>query len=89
MNEITSYWWIILILFAIVFTNLFCVFFFGMVIVPEDKIGLVTKNSFYLERIGRSQMAELLLQKEKLDIKLKHWLRDCIGECGFGSIQLI
>ncbi|OXB00297.1 band 7 protein [Flavobacterium plurextorum] len=44
MNEITSYWWIILILFAIVFYKFILRVFFGMVIVPEDKIGLVTKK---------------------------------------------
>ncbi|WP_291146459.1 SPFH domain-containing protein [Flavobacterium sp. UBA7680] len=44
MNEITSYWWILLILFAIVFYKFILRVFFGMVIVPEDKIGLVTKK---------------------------------------------
>ena len=44
MNEITSYWWIILILFAIVFYKFILRVFFGMVMVPEDKIGLVTKK---------------------------------------------
>ncbi|CAD0005549.1 MULTISPECIES: SPFH domain-containing protein [Flavobacterium] len=44
MNEITSYWWIILILFAIVFYKFILRVFFGMVIVPEDRIGLVTKK---------------------------------------------
>ncbi|MTH15473.1 SPFH domain-containing protein [Flavobacterium sp. LC2016-01] len=44
MNEITSYWWIILILFAILFYKFILRVFFGMVMVPEDKIGLVTKK---------------------------------------------
>ncbi|KAF2333826.1 SPFH domain-containing protein [Flavobacterium daemonense] len=44
MNEITSYWWIILILFAIIFYKFILRVFFGMVIVPEDKIGLITKK---------------------------------------------
>jgi uncharacterized membrane protein YqiK len=44
MNEITSYWWIILILFAIIFYKFILRVFFGMVMVPEDKIGLVTKK---------------------------------------------
>jgi uncharacterized membrane protein YqiK len=44
MNEITSYWWIILILFAIVFYKFILRVFFGMVMVPENKIGLVTKK---------------------------------------------
>ncbi|KAF2509559.1 flotillin family protein [Flavobacterium zhairuonense] len=44
MNEITSYWWIILILFAFLFYKFILRVFFGMVIVPEDKIGLVTKK---------------------------------------------
>ena len=44
MNEITSYWWIILILFSIIFHKFILRVFFGMVMVPEDKIGLVTKK---------------------------------------------
>lgn len=44
MNEITSYWWIILILFSILFYKFILRVFFGMVMVPEDKIGLVTKK---------------------------------------------
>lgn len=44
MSEITSYWWIILILFSIFFYKFVLRVFFGMVIVPEDKIGLVTKK---------------------------------------------
>ncbi|TDO73621.1 putative membrane protein YqiK [Flavobacterium chryseum] len=44
MNEITSYWWILLIVFSILFYKFILRVFFGMVIVPEDKIGLVTKK---------------------------------------------
>lgn len=44
MNEITSYWWIILILFSLIFYKFILRVFFGMVMVPEDKIGLVTKK---------------------------------------------
>lgn len=44
MIEITSYWWIILIVFFLLFYKFVLRVFFGMVIVPEDKIGLVTKK---------------------------------------------
>ncbi|MGH2665435.1 SPFH domain-containing protein [Flavobacterium sp.] len=44
MNEITSYWWIILIVLSILFYKFVLRVFFGMVIVPEDKIGLITKK---------------------------------------------
>jgi uncharacterized membrane protein YqiK len=44
MIEITSYWWILLIVFFILFYKFVLRVFFGMVIVPEDKIGLVTKK---------------------------------------------
>lgn len=44
MTEITSYWWILLIVFSILFYKFVLRVFFGMVIVPEDKIGLVTKK---------------------------------------------
>jgi uncharacterized membrane protein YqiK len=41
---ITSYWWIFLIVFFILFYKFVLRVFFGMVIVPEDRIGLVTKK---------------------------------------------
>lgn len=44
MNEITSYWWIVLLVLGLVFYKAVLRVFFGMVIVPEDKIGLVTKK---------------------------------------------
>ncbi|KUJ59627.1 band 7 protein [Flavobacteriaceae bacterium CRH] len=44
MSEITSYWWVLLIVFSILFYKFILRVFFGMVIVPEDKIGLVTKK---------------------------------------------
>jgi uncharacterized membrane protein YqiK len=45
MGEIiTSYWWLILIVLSIVFYKFVLRVFFGMVIVPEDRIGLVTKK---------------------------------------------
>lgn len=44
MSEITSYWWIFLIGFSILFYKFVLRVFFGMVIVPEDKIGLITKK---------------------------------------------
>nr|WP_155075439.1 SPFH domain-containing protein [Flavobacterium sp. MC2016-06]MBU3858329.1 flotillin family protein [Flavobacterium sp. MC2016-06] len=44
MIEITSYWWILLIVLSILFYKFVLRVFFGMVIVPEDKIGLVTKK---------------------------------------------
>ncbi len=43
-NIIWSYWWVILILLCIGFYKFIFRFLFGMVIVPEDKIGLVTKK---------------------------------------------
>ena len=43
-NPILSFWWVFLIVIAIVCYKLILRFLFGMVIVPEDKIGLVTKK---------------------------------------------
>jgi uncharacterized membrane protein YqiK len=40
----SNYWWIFPILFSIVLYKYILRFLFGMVIVPEDKIGLVTKK---------------------------------------------
>ena len=39
-----SYWWILLVILCIIFSKLIARLFFGMVIVPEDGIGLVTKK---------------------------------------------
>ena len=39
-----NYWWAGLILLALIFYKFVLRFFFGMVIVPEDKVGLVTKK---------------------------------------------
>ena len=44
MAEILDFWWIFLLLFAMLFYKFVLRVFFGMVIVPEDKIGLVTKK---------------------------------------------
>jgi uncharacterized membrane protein YqiK len=43
-HYLTHYWWTILIALALIFYKITLRFFFGMVIVPEDKIGLVTKK---------------------------------------------
>lgn len=44
MTTILSLWWLILLVLSIVFYKFVLRVFFGMVIVPEDKIGLVTKK---------------------------------------------
>ena len=43
-NPILKFWFLILIVIAVVCYKLILRFLFGMVIVPEDKIGLVTKK---------------------------------------------
>ena len=40
----TNYWWILVILFSLILYKFILRFLFGMVIVPESKIGLVTKK---------------------------------------------
>jgi len=44
MNDIFSYWWVVLLVLSIILYKFVLRVFFGMVIVPEDKIGLVTKK---------------------------------------------
>ena len=44
LQTVLSYAWMIIPLFAIVFYKFTLRFFFGMVIIPENKIGLVTKK---------------------------------------------
>jgi uncharacterized membrane protein YqiK len=39
-----AYWWVLVIILSLVFYKFVLRVFFGMVIVPEDKIGLVTKK---------------------------------------------
>jgi len=40
----TNYWWILVILFSLLLYKFILRFLFGMVIVPESKIGLITKK---------------------------------------------
>ena len=44
MTSIFSLWWLVLLVFSLLFYKFVLRVFFGMVIVPEDKIGLVTKK---------------------------------------------
>ncbi len=41
---IATWWWVLVLLLAVLFNKLILRFLFGMVIVPEDRIGLVTKK---------------------------------------------
>lgn len=43
-NFLITYWWISLLILSIILYRYILRFFFGMIIVPEDKIGLVTKK---------------------------------------------
>ncbi len=43
-DVLTSYWWAIVLILVLVFYKIILRVIFGMVIVPEDKIGLVTKK---------------------------------------------
>ncbi len=44
VSDVLSYAWILIPVLALVFYKFVLRFFFGMVIIPEDKIGLVTKK---------------------------------------------
>ena len=44
LQLLLSYWWILVLLLGIIFYKFTLRVFFGMVIIPEDKIGLVTKK---------------------------------------------
>lgn len=43
-NILLNYWWVLVLILCIVLYKYILRFLFGMVIVPEDKIGLVTKK---------------------------------------------
>src|ERR1041385_8893159 len=42
--DLIQYWWVLLVIIALVMYKFILRVFFGMVIVPDDKIGLVIKN---------------------------------------------
>jgi hypothetical protein len=44
MGNLINYWWIVPVLAALIGYKFVLRVFFGMVIVPENKIGLVTKK---------------------------------------------
>ncbi|MDZ4331722.1 MAG: flotillin family protein, partial [Flavobacterium sp.] len=44
MTTITNYWWVMVLILCLILYKFVLRVFFGMVIVPEDKIGLVTKK---------------------------------------------
>lgn len=44
LELLSAYWWVVAILISLIFYKFILRVFFGMVIVPEDKIGLVTKK---------------------------------------------
>lgn len=44
LSVLTNYWWAIALIIALVFYKVILRVIFGMVIVPEDRIGLVTKK---------------------------------------------
>jgi uncharacterized membrane protein YqiK len=44
MDILTNYWWILLAILCLLLYKFILRFLFGMVIVPEDRIGLVTKK---------------------------------------------
>ena len=44
LGFLASYWWILVVLLSVVMYKFIFRMFFGLVIVPENKIGLVTKK---------------------------------------------
>jgi len=44
VDNLLQYWWVVVIILSIVYYKRILRLFFGMVIVPEDRIGLVTKK---------------------------------------------
>ena len=44
LQSLLHYWWVLPILLSLVFYKFVLRVFFGMVMVPEDRVGLVTKK---------------------------------------------
>lgn len=87
MTLVTSFWWILPVVISIVFYKFVLRVFFGMVIVPEDKIGLVTKK-FVLFGAGRSLPTDASSQpKAKRVYELYPRPRPLLETCGSGSIR--
>ena len=73
-------------IFVFLFYKFILRVFFGLVIVPEDKIGLVTKK-FVL--FGKQQFPKAVssLRAAKQASRHKHFHRECISGNGYGNIK--
>ena len=83
-----NYWWILVILFSLILYKFILRFLFGMVIVPENRIGLVTKKFVLLALIVNCPMAVSLPQKAKQVSRANTCSRAYTGECGHGNMVL-
>ena len=84
MNHLVqNYWWVGIILLALIFYKFVLRFFFGMVIVPEDKVGLVTKKFVLFGGLPKDiDKKEIVWRKAKLGFNApeKTWTKEFENE---------
>ena len=87
MTTITDFWWVLLLVLCLVLYKFVLRVFFGMVIVPEDKIGLVTKKFVLFGAEKSLPDGRIIATKGEAGFQAKHWRQDYTGRCGLGSIR--
>jgi hypothetical protein len=80
-----KYGWIAVIILCIILYKFILRVFFGMVIVPENRLGLVTKKFVLFGANKELPDGRIIATKAKQDFRLKPLLPACIGACGRGS----
>jgi len=86
-HYLQTYWWVIVLVLCLVLYKFILRFLFGMVIVPEDRIGLVTKKFVLFGANKELPDGRIVATNGEAGFKLKPWHRDCISECGSGNMK--
>ena len=83
-----QYGWAIPIVLAVVFYKFTLRVFFGMVIIPENKIGLVTKKFVLFGANKKLPDGKIIALNGEPGFQSDTLAPDFIGATGFGNIQL-
>ena len=87
MANVLAYWWIpALILLIALHRYVFQLL--GVVIVPEDKIGLVIKKFVLFGEKQQLPPGRIIATEGRQVSKRKRFLQVCISVCGFGNMKL-
>lgn len=88
MNYVALYWWVLIPLLSLVFYRTILRIIFGMVIIPEDRIGLVTKKFVLYGADKELPDGRIIATKGEAGYQPRLWLRACIGLCFRGNMEL-